>query len=199
MLAAGLVSGTSGNLSARTSDGASCLVTPSGVDYESMLGAGLIEMGLDGSLRSGRLKPSVDTAIHLAIYRARADVGAVIHTHSPFAAAFSAGGAPIPPLSSEWGGFLGGAVRVLDYVPPAQDDTGEAVAEGLGADRAVLLPHHGVLAVGESLPKAHQAAVAVEEGARLAYLASRLGKAEPVPEAELRRIYDFIHRRYGQR
>src|SRR5207237_7815195 len=96
MLAAGLVSGTSGNLSARTSDGASCLVTPSGVVYESMLGADLVEMGLDGSIRSGRLKPSVDTPIHLAIYRGRADVGAVVHTHSPFATAFSAVGAPIP-------------------------------------------------------------------------------------------------------
>ncbi len=199
MLKTGLVSGTSGNLSGRTPDETSCLVTPSGVDYESMRPADVVEVGLDGSLRSGRLEPSVDTPVHLAIYRARADVGAVVHTHSPFAAAFSAVGAPIPPLSSEWGGFLGGAVRVLDYVPPARSDTGEAVADGLGADRAVLLPHHGVLAVGETLKKAFQAAVAVEESARLAYLASRLGKAEPVPEAELRRLYDFIHHRYGQR
>jgi L-ribulose-5-phosphate 4-epimerase len=125
-------------------------------------------------------------------------VGAVAHTHSPYAAAFSVVRRPIPALLTESAGFLGGTVRVIDYVPPAREDTGAAVAEALGGDRAILLPHHGVVAVGENPAKAFHAAVAVEESAQVAYLALAVGRIEPVPEAEVTRMNEFIHHRYGQ-
>jgi L-ribulose-5-phosphate 4-epimerase len=199
MLRTGLVGGTSGNLSGRVWGTQMCLVTPSGVDYESMRPEDLVEVNLDGSSAPAGLKPSVDTPIHLAIYGVRPDVGAVVHTHSPYAAAFSTVRRSIPPLLTETAGLLGGAIRVTGYVPPARDDTGEEVAAGLGADRAILLPNHGVVAVGENPQKAFQAAMAVEESARVAYLAAALGEPEQVPAAEIRRMNEFIHRRYGQR
>jgi L-fuculose-phosphate aldolase len=199
MLKAGLVSGTSGNLSGRLPGTPMCLVTPSGVDYETMNPDDLVAVAFDGGERNHGLKPSVDTPIHVAIYRVRPDVEAVIHTHSTFAAALSTLHRPIPPLLTESAGFLGGAVRVLAYVPPARDDTGARVAEGLGGDRAVLLPNHGVVAVGESPKKAFQAAMAVEESARVACIASGLGEPHPVSDDEIARMHDFIHNRYGQR
>jgi L-ribulose-5-phosphate 4-epimerase len=199
MLRSGLVKGTSGNFSRRLGEGGPILVTPSGVDYDSMQPEDLVEVDLAGGTRPGSLKPSVDTQVHLAIYRARPEVGAVAHTHSPHAAVFSVLRRAIPSLLTEPAGFLGGAVRVIDYVPPAREDTGPAVAEGLGRDRAILLPHHGVIAVGEHPAKAFQAAMAVEESAQVAYLAALLGDPEPVPEAEVSRMNEFIHHRYGQR
>ena len=198
MLRAGLVTGTSGNLSGREPGGETFLVTPSGVDYESMEPTALVEVGLDGVPLSEDVRPSVDTPIHAAIYLQRPDVGAVIHTHSPYAAALSTLHIDIPPLLSESAGFLGGAVRVIDYVPPARDDTGPSVAGGLGSDRAVLLPNHGVLAVGENLRKAFHAALAVEESARIACIARGLGEPHPVSAAEVSRLNDFIHNRYGR-
>ena len=199
LLSSGLVRGTSGNLSVRSTSHETCLVTPSGVDYESMDAKDVVEVDLFGRPVGAGLKPSVDTPVHVAIYRARPDVGACIHTHSIYAAAFSTVRRPIPPLLAESAGLLGGGVRVLDYVPPARPDTGDAVALGLGRDRAVLLPNHGVVAVGQDLKQALAAAMAVEESAQVAFIAHQLGSPEPVPDSEVARMHEFIHNRYGQR
>lgn len=199
MLAAGLVSGTSGNLSARAPGSSRCLITPSGVDYETMRPEDLVEVDLEGVPTGSGLKPSVDTPVHVAVYRARGDVGALIHTHSPYAAAFSTLHRDVPPLITESAGYLGGGVRVMEYVPPARPDTGDQVAAGLGRDRAVLLPNHGVIAVGEDLRRCYNAASQVEESAHVAFLALQLGEPRPVPREEIDRMYDFIHHRYGQR
>jgi L-fuculose-phosphate aldolase len=199
MMATGLVRGTSGNLSTREPGAQTCLITPSGVDYETMKPEDVVLVDLSGQPVTPGLKPSVDTPIHVAIYRARPDAGACLHTHSPYAAAFSTVGMEIPPLITESAGYVGGAVRVMQYVPPAQSDTGDLVAAGLGRDRAVLLPNHGVIAVGENLKKGFGAAMAVEESAQVAFLAMQLGRPTLVPEAEVARMYEFIHLRYGQR
>ncbi len=199
MVASGLVRGTSGNISARVPGADRCLITPSGVDYDTLEPDGLVVVGLDGGRPSESPRPSVDTPVHLALYRARAEVAACIHTHSIYAAAFSTVGREIPPLITESAGYLGGAVRVLDYVPPARPDTGEQVAAGMGLDRAVLLPNHGVFAVGESLKKCFGAAMAVEESAHLAFIAFQLGTPNPVPPGEVERMHEFIHHHYGQR
>jgi len=199
MLAAGLVRGTSGNLSSRPQGSSWCLVTPSGVDYETMRSEDLVRVNLEGTPLDEGLKPSVDTPVHVAVYRARPEVGAVIHTHSPYAAAFSTLHREVPPLITESAGFLGGSVRVMEYVPPARPDTGDQVAAGLAGDRAVLLPNHGVVAVGEDLRKCYGAAHQVEESAHVAFLALQLGQPHLVTPAEIDRMHEFIHHSYGQR
>jgi ribulose-5-phosphate 4-epimerase/fuculose-1-phosphate aldolase len=199
MLTAGLVRGTSGNVSARPPGSSWCLVTPSGVDYETMRPEDLVRVDLEGRPLGASMKPSVDTPVHVAVYRARPDVGAFIHTHSPYAAAFSTLPREVPPLITESAGYLGGSVRVLEYVPPARPDTGDQVAAGLGGDRAVLLPNHGVIAVGEDLRKCYNAAHQVEESAHVAFLALQLGQPRLVPPSEIDRMHEFIHHSYGQR
>jgi L-ribulose-5-phosphate 4-epimerase len=200
MLASGLVRGTSGNVSARPAGARWCLITPSGVDYTTMRPKHLVRVDLEGEQADpAGLKPSVDTGVHVAVYRARSDVGAVIHTHSPYAAAFSTLHREVPPLITESAGYLGGRVRVLEYVPPATTGTGDAVAKGLGSDRAALLPNHGVIAVGEDLRRCFGAACQVEESAHIAFLALQLGQPHEVPASEIDRMHEFIHNRYGQR
>jgi L-fuculose-phosphate aldolase len=198
MITTGLVRGTSGNISVREPGAASCVITPSGVDYDTMKPQDLVLVGLDGDRDMSQAKPSVDTPVHLAVYRARPDVAACIHTHSLYAAAFSIVGREIPALITESAGYVGGPVRVMDYVPPASPDTGDQVAAALGKDRAVLLPNHGVIAVGETLKKCFGAAMAVEESAHVAFIALQLGTPRPVPEGEVERMHDFIHHKYGQ-
>jgi L-ribulose-5-phosphate 4-epimerase len=199
MIATGLVRGTSGNVSTREQGADKALITPSGVDYDTMKPADVVLVDLSGQPVTPGMRPSVDTPVHVAIYRARPDVGAVIHTHSLYAAAFSTLGLEIPPLITESAGYVGGPVHVMEYVPPAQPDTGDVVAKGLGDARAVLLPNHGVIAVGENLKKAFGAAMAVEESAHVAYLALQLGRPTLVSDAEVARMNDFIHHKYGQR
>jgi ribulose-5-phosphate 4-epimerase/fuculose-1-phosphate aldolase len=199
MLAAGLVTGTSGNLSAREPGSERILVTPSGVDYDALRPEDLAAVDLDGRSPEGSLVPSVDTPSHVAIYRARPQVNGVVHTHSPYAAAFSMVGESIPPLLLEAAGYLGGAVRLMEYLPPGSPAAAGRLAATLAGQRAILLPNHGVVAVGETLPSAFHAAIAVEEGARVAWIARQLGRPRPVPDDDVAWMNDFIHRRYGQR
>ena len=198
LLETGLVEGTSGNLSARLPAGAGALVTPSGVDYASMTPDQVVAVGLDGRPVGPGLRPSIDTANHCAILRARPDVGGVVHTHSPYATAFSVVGEPIPALVTEAAAVLGGPVRPIDYLPPGRPDLAERVAIGLAADRAILLPNHGVIAVGETPSAAFDAALAVEQSARIAWLARAIGTPRPVPADEIERFAAFLRERYGQ-
>ncbi len=199
MLASGLVTGTSGNLSARAEGSEIVAVTPSGVDYDTMQPEDLVLVDLAGKVVDGRLKPSIDTMNHLEIYRARPDVCSVIHTHSPYATAFATLSKPIPPLQAESAGYLGGAVRVMGYLPPASPHLAHMAADGLGRDLAVLLPNHGVIAVGRNIRQAYHAAVSVEESAHIAFLALQLGTPAAVSDVEITRIHEFIHGSYGQR
>ena len=197
MLAIGLASGTSGNISARLGD--RVLVTPSGVPYDDLTEDAIVALDLAGRPARPGLKPSVDAPIHCAVYRARPDLGGFVHTHSPHAVAFSIVGEPIPPLQIEAAGYLGGAIRVMEYLPPADPNVAERVPEALGGDRAILLPNHGVYAVGETVDAAFVAAQIVEESARVAWLARSLGTPRQLPQTEIDRLHEFIHHRYGQR
>jgi len=113
-----LVVGTSGNVSAREPGTNQCWITPSGVAYDRLEPNDLVLVDSDGQVRGGSLKPSSDTAVHLAIYRSRPEIDAVIHTHSPYATAFSVVQRDIPPVLVEAAGFLGGPVRSDGTIGP---------------------------------------------------------------------------------
>jgi ribulose-5-phosphate 4-epimerase/fuculose-1-phosphate aldolase len=199
MLRAGLVAGTAGNVSARLPGSRRFIVTPTGVDYEALEPDQLVAVDGDGQHVEPGLLPSIDTRNHAAIYGRRDDVHGVVHTHSPYAVAFAVVGEPIPALSPEVAGVIGGPVGITEDEPPAMPELADAVAAGLGFARAVLLPNHGVIAVGETVAMAFATAAAVEEGARIAWLARQIGVPRPVPADEVARMHDFVHRRYGQR
>lgn len=208
----GLVVGTAGNVSAREPGTGRFWITPSGVEYSTLTIDDLVCVELAGQTvrgvappfsEKGRvgagLKPSSDTANHAAIYRQRDDVGGIVHTHSTYATVFAVMRREIPALLVEAAGYLGGAVPVMEYLPPASPDLGELAGRGLGLHRAVLLPNHGVITVGESATSALTAALLVEQSARVAYLASLIGKPAPLPPDEVERMHRFLHNEYGQR
>ncbi len=87
----------------------------------------------------------------------------------------------------------------MGYLPPASPDQGAKAAEGLGARQAVLLPNHGVIAVGDSVESAFTAALLVEQAARVAYLSTLLGAPVPLPAGEVERVHRFLREEYGQR
>ena len=83
MSASGLVVGTSGNVSARAPDG-NVLVTPSGLDYAKIEPGDVALVSPDGRMLEGPFAPSTETPMHTGIYRARPEVGAVVHTHARY-------------------------------------------------------------------------------------------------------------------
>jgi L-ribulose-5-phosphate 4-epimerase len=171
MLRLGLVTGTSGNVSAR--DGDSVLITPAASPYEQMTEDDLVSLGPDGEPAEGDGEPSSEWRVHLAIYAARTDAGAIVHTHSIHATAWSFSGDPLDMGTEELEAAAGGAVLTAPYAPTGTEEIAAAAAEALGDRRAVLLGRHGVVGVGSTAAEALATCVVVERQAQLALLLRR--------------------------
>lgn len=184
---AGFCPSKSGNVSARTEAG--FLITPSGLPYAQTTPEDLIELSLDGAVLSGGRKPSSEWPFHLAIYKARPEAQAIVHTHSPRATALSATRRGIPAFHYMIALCGGADVRCAEYATFGTPELAENAVRALEGRKAVLLANHGVIALGASLAGAHQIVAEVENlaGQYLDILAAGL---EPVilDEAEMARV-----------
>ncbi|HEX7373736.1 MAG TPA: class II aldolase/adducin family protein [Steroidobacteraceae bacterium] len=184
--AAGLVPNKSGNVSVRVGQG--FLITPAGVPYRDLAPPQIVDLGADGAVREGTQRPSSEWRMHAAIYAARADVAAIVHTHSPQATALACAGRGIPPFHYMIA-LAGGEIRCTPYSTFGTAELAASAVRGLEGRRATLLGNHGVMAVGASLREAHAVAVEVENlaGEYLALLSAGL-QPQILDEAELRRV-----------
>lgn len=170
LIDSGLVTGTSGNVSARTPEGG-VLVTPSGIDYEVLEPGDVVLVDLEGTVVEGTLEPSSETPMHTGIYRARAEVGAVVHTHSIYATTLACLGWPIPPvhymlttLSED------GQVPLAPYTTYGTGELAGYASDALGESRnACLLQNHGTITVGANPEEAFARTVVLEEMAEIYY------------------------------
>ena len=131
----GLVMGSSGNVSRRVadSDGRQLMaITSSSVAYERITGEEIVIVDFEGEPLTGDLVPSTETLTHAAIYLARPDVGAVMHTHSTYSSALAVAGLDIPPLIDEAVLALGGGVRVAEYGFPSSQELADHAVAALG-------------------------------------------------------------------
>jgi L-fuculose-phosphate aldolase len=174
MLELGLVAGTSGNVSAR--DGERIEITPSGLSYEEMTEADLVTLAPDGSVIAGDREPSSERRVHLAIYAARPDARAIVHTHSVHATAWSFLGEPLDTGTEELEHATGGALRTAPYAPTGSDAIAACCVEALDGRRAALLGRHGVVALGATPAAALAICQAVERQAQIAWLLRREGR-----------------------
>lgn len=164
-----LVVAGQGNLSARA--GAGCVVSARGARLETLSERDLIEIAADGHpAADAGARPSSEWRVHLAIYAARPDVGAVVHTHSTHAAAWSHLGEDLDTGGKEAGAALGGAVRTAPAAPAASPELATVVVSVLGPRAAVLLPGHGVVGVGATPAGALDSCLIVERQAAIAWL-----------------------------
>jgi L-fuculose-phosphate aldolase len=171
MLRLGLVTGTSGNLSAR--DGRSFLITPASMPYEQMDEADLVAIDRDGEPGEDGGEPSSEWRVHVAIYAARPDVNAIVHTHSVHATAWSFRGEPLDTGTEELEAAAGGPVLTAPFAPTGSDEIAAAAAEALGDRRAVLLGRHGAVGVGATPQEALATCVVLERQAEIAWLVRR--------------------------
>ena len=125
----------------------------------------------------------LETVLHEGVYRARPDVGAVIHGHPPYATALGATRAELVPLTHDGILFADGVPRFGDPDLIVDDDKGDAVAAALGGARAVLMENHGVLVVGKDVPWAVLTAATLERAAELQSIAATLGELRPIAKA----------------
>ena len=156
--AAGFMPSKSGNLSLRAGTG--FVITPSGLPYAETTEADLVRVGPDGAA-TGRRRPSSEWQLHAAIYAARPDAQAVVHTHSPRATALSCARRGIPPFHYMVL-MAGGDVRCAAHATFGTQALAENAVAALQDRRAALLANHGVVAVGATLPAAVTLAFEVE-------------------------------------
>ncbi|MFG1920396.1 class II aldolase/adducin family protein [Cryptosporangium sp. NPDC048952] len=159
MVADRLVVGTAGNVSSRS--GELVAVTPTGVPYPTMCPDDVGLFALDGTAVDARLKPTSELPLHLAVYAARPDVGAVVHTHSTAATALSCLVPQIPAVHY-YLGLFGGSPRVAPYVEYGTDGLAAGAVSALEDRTACLLGNHGAVAVGKSLAEAYERALYLE-------------------------------------
>lgn len=194
----GLVTWTSGNISARDARGEHVVIKPSGVRYEDLRPEHMVVVDLAGNVVEGELKPSSDTASHLYIYRERPDVNAVVHTHSPYATAFAALGRPIPVVLTAMADEFGGPIPCGGFALIGGEEIGRVVVESIGDSPAVLLKNHGVFTVGATAEAAVKAAVMVEDVARTVHFALQLGEPDVIPDDLVRKLRRRYATEYGQ-
>lgn len=168
MLRLGLVAGSSGNVSAR--DGDRIHITPAALAYDEMTQADVVVLDRDGTVVEGEREPSSERRVHLAVYAARPDAGALVHTHSTHATAWSFLAEPLDTGTEELEQAAGGPVLTALYAPTGSDEIAAAAVQALGDRGAVLLGRHGVLTLGGSPAQALLTAVVVERQAQLAWL-----------------------------
>jgi L-fuculose-phosphate aldolase len=188
----GLTTGTSGNVSVRVSGSSQVVVSPTSVRYETMLVSDVCTVDLDsGDQVDGDRNPTTELLMHLAVYRARPDAGAVIHAHTLHTTALSLLGKGIPPIMDEQVQLLGGEVALCPHMLPGSEALAGTVVEHLGDRRAVILAHHGMLACGRDVQQALDVCQATDRLARIYLLALQAGDPALLPEEaqQLERMY----------
>ena len=197
-ISSGLVTGTSGNVSAKTPDG-DVLVTPSGIDYSKMEPEDVVLVDLGGTVIEGSLQPSTETPMHTGIYRARPEVGGVVHTHSYFCTTLACLGWEIPPvhymlttLSQD------GRIPLAPYALYGTEELAQNASEALGeSGKACLLRNHGTITVSESPSKAFSATRVLEDMAEIYYRARLAGEPVLLSPEQVAEVAEKI-KGYGQ-
>lgn len=196
--AEGLVTMTSGNVSGRDPGTGLVVIKPSGVGFDALQPDRMCVLRADGQVIEGDLKPSVDSATHLYVYRRRPDVHGIVHTHSNYATAFAALGRPIPVCLTAMADEFGGPVPVGGYAAIGEEEIGMEIVRSIGRSPAILMQNHGVFTVGPTPEKAFKAAVMCEDIAKTMFLAYSLGQPIELPPAEVERAYRRYQEKYGQ-
>lgn len=201
MVKRGLVSGTSGNVSLRLKDtsGRDVLaITPSGRDYNSLSVNDIVVVDFDGQRVEGELKASIETVMHIEVYKARKKVNAIIHSHPVFCSVIAVVGLEIPAIIDEQVTYIGGEIKVAQYALPGSPELARNAVLALGPRNAVILANHGALCVGRDLNEALNISELLERTARIYVSALNLGELRTLPTEVVELEKAFFASIYGE-
>ena len=201
----GLVSLTWGNVSGRSADGSLIAIKPSGVPYSNMSPEDIVVLDLDGNVVAGRLRPSTDTATHLALYRAFPDIGGVVHVHSTYGTVFAQARFPLECLGTTHADHFAGPVPVTrsltadEVATEYEANTGKVIVELFRSNEinpmhvpGVLAAGHAPFVWGKDAAAAVDNAVALEASAHMALLMRLLTTDD-------RRLEDWVLAKHHER
>jgi L-fuculose-phosphate aldolase len=197
LYARGLIVATDGNVSCRL-DATRFLTTPSGMGKGDLQPEDLVVVDVDGRTLAGTRRPSSEFGMHGAVYRARQDIGAIVHAHPPTATAFSVAGVSLQqPILTEVVLALG-AIPTASYATPGTPEVGEGVARLIADYDCCILDHHGAVTVGGDLFEAFYRMETLEQTAKVALVAHTLGGARALTPEQVEALA-ATRRAMGQR
>lgn len=193
--AAGLTAGAGGNISAR--EGRLVWVKPSGLAMAEIKGIDLCAIDLaSGRQIEGKLRPTSELPMHLAIYRSRPDVQAIFHTHSPFASGIISSADDIRPMFAEVVNDLGG-VALVPYLMTSTQELADAVAAAAKDHDTIFMANHGVVALGKTMRQAFFRCEVAEDAAKALVAARLAGRPAFLTDAQveaLKKLEGGAHR-----
>ena len=166
--------------------------------FDQLTPENLVIVDLEGQVVEGNLKPSVDTASHLYVYRHRPDVHGVVHTHSPYATSFAIRGESLPIYTTTAAAVFRRRNPGFRLCHHWRRRNWCRNCGKIGACAAILMRSHGVFTIGKDVMSALKNAVILEETAQYVHYAKLRGPIDPLPDEVVRAGYEVYHTNYGQ-
>lgn len=189
--------GTWGNIGVRVRQG--LLVTPTRLDYDLMRPDDLVLVSWDGERIAGARLPSSEMELHRQVLLRRSDLGALVHTHSPYATCLAVAGRSLPVCVEDMAQIVGGEVRCSRYARGGlHRELAAAACEAIGdSAAAALLANHGAIVGGRDLAEAVVASQILEKAAMAYLFAQGLGGAATIPADAVAAERDRFLHKYG--
>jgi L-fuculose-phosphate aldolase len=188
------IASNDGNISARLSEN-EILITPTSINKGDVTVDQILLVDMQGKVLSGSLRPSSETKMHLAVYRTRPDVLAIVHAHPPAATGFAAcrirldQDVILPEVV-----FGLGKIGFAEYGTPSTEEIPNAVVKEIPECDAVLLSNHGALTVGTDVMQAYYRMEVLEMYARVRLVTRILGEPKPLSTSEVSELYKVRER-----
>lgn len=194
----GLVWMAGGTICAHDPETGYVVVTPSGMAYDNLRSEDMIVTDMAMNVIDGTHRPSVALNLWTGFFKARPDLHAIVHTHSPFATAFAVIGEPIPIITETQANWFGSPIPVTPYLSVDDERFSTLPIEILGQGFGLLLGQHGVITLGADLDAALERAVTLEEAARTYSIAKTIGNPLNFSKEMARNSFNYYHHEYGQ-
>lgn len=182
-----LTTSLGGNISCKTED--SVLITPSGIDKNSLSVNDIVELDMNSNVVSGIHKPSMEYIMHMNIYKKRKDVFAIVHSHSFFSTLLPIINHTIDVTLTGESAKNIGMIGTAEYFPMGTIDLANAVSSIINKHNVILMKNHGIITVGSSITEALYRLEVAENAAMLTYYSLGFDK-NSIPELDVKKYFD---------
>jgi len=181
-----LTTTSGGNISAKQRK--SILITPSGIDKGEMQAEQIGEVDMEGNIINSKHKLSIETPMHLAIYKTRPDIKAIVHAHPPYGTAYASSNKKLNSELTSEGRLVLGEIAFAKYELMGTQKLADIVAQSATGSNIILMQNHGVIALGKTLLEAYDRLEVLEFTAKMNFITESLNMKSVLTKEQLKEI-----------